>query len=203
MLFRNRQLDFRMAHAVIRVAACLVGGATLGFVAGWTLAVWYPQAGSPAEGERLVRRAALAHVIYAPEVRHPVEVPAAQKAHLTAWLSKRLEADVRAPQLEGAGFALLGGRLLPAEAFSGAASLPAAQFMYENTNGRRVTLYVRNANPQHCGSQSDYARIGTVAVSHWTDGALEYALASADVRASELRALAQSARRRGRDSVKR
>lgn len=75
------------------------------------------------------RRAALAHAVYAPEVRHPVEVAAVEKAHLAAWLSKRLEAEVRAPDLGGAGFALLGGRLLPGEALSGAASLPAAQFM--------------------------------------------------------------------------
>ncbi|HUF81974.1 MAG TPA: hypothetical protein VMN03_12605 [Burkholderiales bacterium] len=110
---------------------------------------------------------------------------------------------MRAPDLSGAGFALLGGRLLPAETLSGAASLPATQFMYESAHGRRVTLYVRNASPQHGGSRPDYARIGAVAVFHWTEGAIEYAVASADVRGSELRALAELVRRPDRDSHRR
>jgi len=78
-----------------------------------------------------------AHAAYAPEVRHPVEVAAAQEQHLVAWLSKRLGANIRAPKLGELGFELLGGRLLPAE------GTPSAQFMYQNPNGRRLTLYVR------------------------------------------------------------
>lgn len=115
-----------------------------------------------------------------------------------AWLSKRLEADVNAPDLGGAGFVLLGGRLLPAEALSGTASLPAAQFMYENANGRRVTLYIRNAGPQHGDSELDLARVGPVRVFHWIHGALAYAIASADVDQGELRSLAQAVRRPAR-----
>ena len=45
------------------------------------------------------RRAANAHAVYVPEVRHPVEVGADQEAHLVQWLSKRLAVPVRAPAL--------------------------------------------------------------------------------------------------------
>ncbi|MDH3317698.1 MAG: anti-sigma factor, partial [Gammaproteobacteria bacterium] len=38
----------------------------------------------------LPREAAYAHAVYVPEVRHPVEVGADERAHLNAWLSKRL-----------------------------------------------------------------------------------------------------------------
>jgi anti-sigma factor RsiW len=182
-------------RAIAGAAASILAGAALGVVAGWTLAMWYSRASPALESDQLARRAALAHAVYAPEVRHPVEVAAGERAHLTAWLSKRLEVDVRAPDLGAAGFALLGGRLLPGEALSGAASLPAAQFMYENANGRRVTLYVRNAGPRQSESELNYSRVGAVVVLHWIEGGLGYAVASADVGRGELRGVAQTVRR--------
>jgi anti-sigma factor RsiW len=60
----------------------------------------------------LPRDAALAHVVYSPEQRHPVEVDAAHADHLTAWLSKRLGTQLAAPNFAPLGFELLGGRLL-------------------------------------------------------------------------------------------
>jgi anti-sigma factor RsiW len=59
-----------------------------------------------------------------------------QEQHLEAWLSKRLDTELRAPQLDGHGFNLLGGRLLPV------GRGPAAQFMYQDESGRRLTLYI-------------------------------------------------------------
>lgn len=87
----------------------------------------------------LVRVAAISHAIYTPEVRHPVEVPAADEAHLVAWLSKRLDAPLLVPHLGDAGWHLLGGRLLPAQVG------PVAQFMYQDGRGRRLTLAVSHA----------------------------------------------------------
>jgi anti-sigma factor RsiW len=52
-------------------------------------------------------------------------------------LSKRLGRQLVVPDLAVAGFRLMGGRLLPAE------DGPAAQFMYENANRDRLTLYLR------------------------------------------------------------
>jgi anti-sigma factor RsiW len=79
-----------------------------------------------------------AHLVYAVEVRHPVEVGANREAHLLAWLSRRLGLSVAAPDLTAQGFDLIGGRLLPAS--TGA---PAAQLMYQDASGRRLTLYCR------------------------------------------------------------
>ncbi len=86
-----------------------------------------------------VRVAAVSHAIYTPEARHPVEVPAAEEAHLVAWLSKRLDAPLVVPHLGDAGWNLLGGRLLPAQMG------PVAQFMYQDGHGRRLTLAVSHA----------------------------------------------------------
>ena len=91
------------------------------------------------------RQAVVAHVVYSPEVRHPVEVGADQAAHLAAWLSKRLGTQLRVPYLGEQGFALVGGRLLPGQPDDRS---PAAHFMYQDSKGQRRTLYVRvNAGP--------------------------------------------------------
>lgn len=84
----------------------------------------------------LPHRAMVSHRVFTPEVLHPVEVRAKQEKHLTAWLSKRLDRKLIIPSLDLLGYALVGGRLLAAK------DGPAAQFMYENSTGDRLTFYV-------------------------------------------------------------
>lgn len=117
-----------LAALAAALALLLVGSA-----AGW-LAQSYLQFGhDPA----LVRAASEAHRVYVVERRHPVEVPGSEEAHLVEWLSNRLGVSLAAPDLTEFGYQLIGGRLLPAVVG------PAAQLMYESTDGRRLTLYVR------------------------------------------------------------
>ncbi|CAN5349513.1 hypothetical protein BH11PSE9_BH11PSE9_21980 [soil metagenome] len=80
------------------------------------------------------QRAVIAHSVYVPEVRHPVEVDVvgktpeesrAQEQHLSRWLTKRLDVPVKLFDLHAQGFELVGGRLLPD------ASGPSAQLMYQ------------------------------------------------------------------------
>ncbi len=120
--------------------------------------------------ETLAHQAAVAYTVYAPEVLHPVEVAAAHEDHLTKWLSKRLGFPVRAPHLEGAGFKLVGGRLLPGGAG------PAAQFMYQDAQRQRLTLYVSTDVPGNRETAFRYSREGGVSVFYWVDGPLGYAL---------------------------
>ena len=110
------------------------------------------------------------HAVYTPEIRHPVEVTGDQQAHLMKWLSKRLRTPVRAPQLTREGFKLLGGRLLTTDRD------PAAQFMYENSKGQRVTLFTRLRNQAESNSAFRYASQGNVNGFYWTDGDLTFAL---------------------------
>jgi anti-sigma factor RsiW len=140
--------------------------------------------GTAGGGAGIPQRAALAYVTYAPEVRHPVEVSAAEEAHLQGWLSKRLGTPVRAPKLETRGFALVGGRLLPDPGG------PAAQFMYEDGQGRRVTLYVRVAGKGRSDSAFRWHRQGNVSVCFWVDGAVGYALAG-EIERDEIARLAE------------
>ena len=121
----------------------------------------------------LARRAAVAHAVYTPEVRHPVEVGAEQQAHLVAWLSKRLGTQLRPPRLESLGYALEGGRLLPGQ------SGPVAQFMYRDGSGARLTLYVSTEQGQNQDTGFRYAREGQLSVFYWIDGKFGYALSGA------------------------
>lgn len=90
----------------------------------------------PSQAPAFARLADVAYAVYLPEVRHPVEVGAAHHAHLRSWLSMRLGQPLSVPSLREYGYTLVGGRLLPGEPG------PAAQFMYEDLAGARVTLYV-------------------------------------------------------------
>ena len=113
--------------------------------------------------------AVAAHRVFVSEVRHPVEVAADQEAHLVTWLSKRLGRTIRAPHLGAQGFDLMGGRLLSS------AGGPAAQLMYQNAEGRRLTLYVRDT----AGGEDTAFRIeksDNVRAFYWIDRGMGYAL---------------------------
>ncbi|NRF69249.1 anti-sigma factor [Aquincola sp. S2] len=136
------------------VAGLLVGGALLGAGTTWLLkpsmtTLTAVEAPSPATAS-WTQRAAIAHAVYAPELRHPVEVDVtqgdaaaqrAQEQHLARWLSKRLQMPVKLFDLRAQGFELVGGRLLPDVAG------PSAQLMYQNAAGERVTVYLRRPEP--------------------------------------------------------
>ena len=119
--------------------------------------------------QTLVDEAMEAHRIYSSEVVHPVEVRASEKDHLRAWLSKRLDRALTVPDLRAEGLALIGGRLLPAT------SGPAAQFMYEDNAGHRVTLYIVPAKE---GRETSfrYATFDRLDAFSWTDETISCAL---------------------------
>ena len=133
----------------------------------------------------LARQAAVAYAVYSPEVLHPVEVGAAQEDHLVKWLSKRLGQSVKAPDLALLGYELVGGRLLPGS------EKPAAQFMYQDARGQRLTLYVSTDVTGNRETAFRYAREGQVSVFYWIDGPLGYAL-SGDVPREKLLTVADS-----------
>lgn len=126
-----------------------------------------------------------AHETFVVEVAHPVEVPASDDAHLLSWMSKRLGHDIQPPDLGEAGFALLGGRILPDD--GGVAGL----FMYEDAAGRRVTLYVA---PEGAADETafQFAEDGGTQSFFWTDRDLSYAVVG-DLPRDELRRIAVAA----------
>ena len=169
-----------------RAAAILVAGIAIG------LALPYAWNGPPGGGasarapaQAFAARAARAHVVYAVEVRHPVEVDASQQEHLVAWLSKRLGTKLSVPVLADEGFELLGGRLLPGP------EGPVAQFMYQEAGGKRLTLYVSARGRDEGETAFRFAREGSVSVFYWIDGRWGYAL-SGEVDRAQLSRLSTS-----------
>ena len=165
------------------------------------IAVVQPASGGLAlvSANSFAQRAAVAHAVYSPDARRPVEVDAAHEDQLVAWLSKRMGAPMKPPHLQAQGYELEGGRLLPG------GQGPVAQFMYRNELGSKLTLYVSNdigdlgsaASPGAAGgagttpgasnanSAFRFAQQGSVNVFYWVDGAFGYAL-SADADRSVL-----------------
>jgi len=120
-----------------------------------------------------------------PQRIRATEVWAGEKDHLQAWLSKRLARPLTVPDLRSDGLALVGGRLLPAQ------NDPAAQFMYEDDTGHRVTLYIIPAK-QGRETSFRYAKLDKLEAFFWTNGAISCALVG-DLPRDQLQEIASQA----------
>lgn len=163
----QRRLGWRRPLGRIAAALALL---VIGAGGGW-LAREHLVGAAGDGGPELPRLAASAHLVYAAEVRHPVEVGADQEEHLVNWLSKRLGAQVRAPDLRRFDYRLVGGRLLPA------GDGIAGQFMYENPSGMRLTLFVATGLESH-ETAFRYAEEAGLSVFYWRDAGAGYALSA-------------------------
>ena len=202
----------RWAAAVALLAAGGVVGAGL---------MWRVQARAVAEataaadrpGSGWEQRAVVAHTVYVPEVRHPVEVRA-QEEHLSRWLTRRIDVPVKLFDLRAQGFELVGGRLLPD------AKGPSAQLMYEAIatpappteaasgaaapKPTRVTVYLRKPD-DNTPAEFRFEQRGELGMFYWVEGtsdhgkACGYALVGALPR-EQLLALAEAIYRQGASS---
>lgn len=172
------------AGSLQRIAAgCLI--ALLGAAGGWLGRGHYAEGGAAAAIAALPRQAAVAHAVYSPDVRRPVEVGAEQEEQLVKWLSKRLGVAVKPPHLGGIGYELVGGRLLPGNRG------PVAQFMYQDAAGQRLTLYLTADMADGRDTAFRFAQEGAVNVFYWVDGRFGYAL-SAGIPRGELAKVASA-----------
>jgi len=120
-----------------------------------------------------VHQAVGAHVVFTAEGRHAVEARAdTEEQHLISWLSKRLGQPIKPPPLSEMGFQLYGGRLVAD------AGGPAAQFMYQDSQKRRVTLYVRHTRRAGINGKTAFRFASERGVSafYWIDSPMSYAL---------------------------
>jgi anti-sigma factor RsiW len=140
----------------------------VGFAGGWGVHSW--QFARQLPQITFIQQAVGAHVVFTGEKRHAVEVRAdKEEQHLVRWLSRRLGQPIKPPPLNQAGFTLVGGRLVADRAG------PAAQFMYEDAEKRRITLYVRRGT-QGENTAFRYVAEDGVAAFYWIDQPLSYAV---------------------------
>jgi len=153
---RPRQWLFGAAAAAL---VAFVAGGTVGWVA-------HGAARTPSTFQSFTEDALDAHRLYVVEVRHPVEVPGNERAHLQAWLTKRCGWTVFAPDLEASGLKLVGGRLLPGP------SGPASFLMYESSSGERFTIYT--AKTATGATQMRYTTMDKDGALFWADRGVGY-----------------------------
>lgn len=175
----------RLTPIVVRAAAaCLIFGA--GAFAGQFVTL-LPQKADPLRPTQIAAdistQAESAYLIYASEVRHPVEVGADQQAHLATWLGKRLGYPFSVPDLTSVGYELVGGRLLPVS------GKPGAMLMYQNGSGERVTVLI-GRNPQNRTTSFRLADSDGVSTFYWIDNDIGYAV-SGEISHSDLRRIAE------------
>jgi anti-sigma factor RsiW len=163
--------------AIAATLAAFVFGGGVGWMARGAAA-------APSAMQNFTLEALEAHRLYVVEVRHPVEVPGSERAHLQAWLTKRCGWIVRAPELSPSGLKLVGGRLLPGP--SGAASF----MMYESASGERFTIYTAKSDAE--ATQMRFSTQGTESALFWADRGVAYVVVSSVGDRARLTQIAQS-----------
>jgi anti-sigma factor RsiW len=154
----------RLLVPIAASAATLV----LGLAGGWYARdIALARAGLPTT---FPRQAALTHALYAADANRPVEIWASEEKRLANWLTRRLGFPVHAPDLNSAGYALVGGRLVAGS------EQPTALFMYENAAKNRLTLQARKPPPGANDAAFRYAIEDGVGVYYWIDDHCAYAL---------------------------
>src|SRR5213595_1758773 len=156
-----------MAGAIAATLAAFIAGGAVGWVA-------HGASAKPSAFQNLTLDALDAHKLYVVEVRHPVEVPGSERAHLQQWLTKRCGWEVRAPELGATGLKLVGGRLLPGP------TGPASFLMYESASGERFTIYTARAAAGT--TQMRYARQDKDGALFWAERGVAYVVSGSSDR---------------------
>lgn len=116
--------------------------------------------------DRMLDEVAAYHSVYSRETVHLVEVPAAQEAHLKAWLGKRVNASLVIPNFNQDGLTFAGGRLVVLD------GEPVAELMYTRPTGLPIAFCVL----YHAGQPSTITveRRGELNLATWNDGSHSY-----------------------------
>lgn len=172
---------------IAATAAMLVFGG----LGGWTL---HGELSPPARGVgALAREAASSYRVYATDSVRPVELPAEERLQLVRWLSQRIGAPVSAPDLEAAGYGFVGGRLVATP------HGPAAFFLYEDGEGRRLGVLTRPMEVEKDARMIEHDEFGVAGVA-WADDGIGYSVVAEHAPAA-LRPVAQRVRRQAGGSI--
>lgn len=171
-------------RAALRMAAAVALIVT-GSVGGWVGATWsgartaertaatttVAQAtATPSPLQTFAAAAMRAHNFYTVDNPFMVELGADDRDKLDGWVSQRLGKPVFGPNLEAAGYQLVGGRTLPT------AYGPGGQYIYEDGQGQRITLFVGAPRSQAPNNAVTIYEQGDVTSAYWVEGPLAYAL---------------------------
>ncbi|HET9035503.1 MAG TPA: anti-sigma factor [Myxococcaceae bacterium] len=183
-LARMIQARRRPSLAWTRWAAAAAVLLCIGGVTGWSVrgATQTARRGIGA----LAGEAADSYQVYASDRVRPVEMGEGDRARLVEWASARLGRPVSVPDLSGAGYRFMGGRMVATP------HGPAALFMYDDDRGTRLVLLTREMDVDRNMPMSEHSRNGLEGVA-WSSQGIGYSLVGPT--SSELRPLANEVRR--------
>lgn len=124
---RSQRSRTRLAIAAMLVLALGVGG-----IGGWHARAHREFAAEPPMGDALQ-----AYRLFASAQPASFDISSGGSDHLQAWLDTRFHGAPRLPDLQQAGFHVVGGRLMATE------TGPAAMVLYKDDAGRAITFYIR------------------------------------------------------------
>ncbi|MHC8319645.1 anti-sigma factor family protein [Pseudomonas sp. GB2N2] len=158
----KRQSRRHLASAAVLLIAVSIGG-----VSGWQaremtlLSTAAPMAD-----------AMQAYRLFAQQGFLPADYKVSDDGDMQGWLDRYFTQANRLPDLSGAGFKPVSGRLLSTE------QGPAAMVVYEDRGGHKVSFYVRPPGPKNFllprGSRSDEG----LQAEYWSGGGYNYAMVS-------------------------
>jgi anti-sigma factor RsiW len=161
-----------------------------GGLAGWSLrgAAEPPLVGVAA----LTQEAMASYAVFAPDRMHPVEIKADDRDKLNEWIARRLGHSVPPPDLAGAGYWFMGGRIVAT------GHGPAALFMYDN-DSTRLVLLVRPMEEQQTAPMAPNTRGGVDGYT-WAHEGMGYSLVG-ETDLDVLRPIAREAQRQTANST--
>lgn len=178
----ERLLETRAPRrATWRIALAAAAVFALGGVAGWAVRGSSPTAGIAA----LAQEATDSYRVFAPDRAHPVELR--EPTELVRWVSDRLQHPVSVPDLRGAGYRFMGGRVVAT------GHGPAGLLMYDDDRGTRMVVLIRPMAIERDTAMTTHTS-GAVRGYSWATGGIGYSVVAA-APADALHPLADEVRR--------
>ena len=158
----KRQSRRHLASAAVLLIAVSIGG-----IGGWQAReMTLLSAAAP------MADAMQAYRLFAQQGMLPADYKVSDDGDMQGWLDRYFTHAHRLPDLSGAGFKPVSGRLLSTE------QGPAAMVVYEDRSGHKVSFYVRPPGPRNFllprGSRSD----GELQAEYWSGSGYNYAMVS-------------------------
>jgi anti-sigma factor RsiW len=158
----KRQSRRQLASAAVLLIAVSVGG----------LGGWHAREMTLVSPPLPMADAMQAYRLIAQQGILPADYQVSDEGDMQGWLDRYFSQAHRLPNLAGAGYKPVSGRLLSTE------QGPAAMVVYEDQGGHKVSFYVRPPGPKNFllprGSRSD----GELQAEYWSDAGYNYALVS-------------------------
>ncbi|MBK5417990.1 anti-sigma factor family protein [Pseudomonas sp. TH31] len=162
-----RQRLKRQSRRHLASAAMLLVAVSIGGISGWQARdMTLVSAQAP------MTDAIQAYRLIAQQGILPADYKVSDDGDMQGWLDRYFTKANRLPDLSGAGFKPVSGRLLSTE------QGPAAMVVYEDPTGHKISFYVRPPGPKNYllprGSRSD----GELQAEYWSGAGYNYAMVS-------------------------